>query len=125
MREFFEPNMHELANGSIDKFIDEGKADIVTEYSEVIPMQIAALMLGASIEDVPKLRQWNRDSIDLMIETLEGQRMFDLCERMIEFDKFMRELIAERRENPPPTTSSRCSSTPRPRRANRPSTRAS
>ena len=96
----FEPNMHELADSSIDKFIDQGKADIVTEYSEVIPMQIAALMLGASIEDVPKLRQWNRDSIDLMIETLEGQRMFDLCERMIEFDKFMRELIAERREPP-------------------------
>lgn len=96
----FEPNMHDLATSSIDKFIDRGKADIVTEYAEVIPMQIAALMLGASVDDVPKLRQWNRDSIDLMIETLEGQRMFDLCERMIEFDKFMRELIAERRENP-------------------------
>ena len=96
----FEPNMRELADGSIDKFIDAGEADVVTAYSEVIPMQIAALMLGASIEDVPKLRQWNRDSIDLMIETLEGQRMFDLCERMIEFDKFMRNLIAERREQP-------------------------
>lgn len=96
----FEPNMRQLANDSIDKFIGDGKADIVTEYAEVIPMQIAALMLGASIEDVPKLRQWNRDSIDLMIETLEGQRMFDLCERMIEFDKFMRDLIAERREQP-------------------------
>jgi cytochrome P450 len=96
----FEPNMHEIANTAIDKFLAAGRADIVTEYAEVIPMQIAALMLGASVEDVPKLRQWNRDSIDLMIETLEGQRMFDLCERMIEFDRFMRDLIAERREQP-------------------------
>lgn len=96
----FEPNMREFANNAIDKFIAEGKGDIVTEYAEVIPMQIAALMLGASVEDVPKLRQWNRDSIDLMIETLEGQRMFDLCERMIEFDRFMRDLIAERKERP-------------------------
>lgn len=96
----FEPNMHEFANAAIDKFIADGTADIVTEFAEVIPMQIAALMLGASVEDVPKLRQWNRDSIDLMIETLEGQRMFDLCERMIEFDRFMRDLIAERKEQP-------------------------
>lgn len=96
----FEPNMREIADAAIDRFIDDGRADVVTDYAEVIPMQIAALMLGASIEDVPNLRQWNRDSIDLMIETLEGQRMFDLCERMIEFDRFMRDLIAERRENP-------------------------
>jgi cytochrome P450 len=96
----FEPDMRVFANAAIDRFIAAGKADIVTEYAEVIPMQIAALMLGASVEDVPKLRQWNRDSIDLMIETLEGQRMFDLCERMIEFDRFMRDLIAERREQP-------------------------
>jgi cytochrome P450 len=96
----YEPAMREIANGAIDEFIAAGHADIVTAYSEVIPMQIAALMLGASIEDVPKLRQWMRDSIDLMIETLEGERMFALCERMIEFDQFMRELIAERREQP-------------------------
>lgn len=96
----FEPSMREIAETAIDGFVADGKTDVVTEYAEAIPMQIAALMLGASIEDVPKLRQWNRDSIDLMIETLEGQRMFDLCERMIEFDKFMRDLIAERREQP-------------------------
>jgi cytochrome P450 len=41
-----------------------------------------------------------RDSIDLMIEPLEGQKMFDLCERMIEFDQYMRDLIAECRANP-------------------------
>lgn len=96
----YEPDMRKIATRAIDGFIADGHADIVTGYAEVIPMQIAALMLGASIDDVPKLRQWMRDSIDLMIETLEGERMFALCERMIEFDRFMRDLIAERREQP-------------------------
>lgn len=96
----YEPAMRSIAKNAVDTFIGEGRADIVTEYSEVIPMQIAALMLGASVDDVPKLRQWMRDSIDLMIETLEGERMFALCERMMEFDRFMRDLIAERREEP-------------------------
>jgi cytochrome P450 len=95
-----EPAMHRFAETAIDGFIDAGEADIVTRYAEVIPMQIAAVMLGASIDDAPKLRQWMRDSIDLMIEPLEGQKMFDLCERMIEFDRYMRDLIAECREDP-------------------------
>lgn len=96
----YEPDMRQIAETAIDGFIADGKADIVTGYSEVIPMQIAALMLGASIDDVPKLRQWMRDSIDLMIESPQGEAMSALCERMIEFDRFMRDLIAERRENP-------------------------
>lgn len=95
-----EPDMHRFADEAIDSFIDNGHADIVTQYSEVIPMQIAAVMLGASIEDAPKLRQWMRDSIDLMVEPLEGERMAEVCERMIEFDVFMRDLIAECRANP-------------------------
>jgi cytochrome P450 len=95
-----EPDMHRFAEAAIDGFIDDGHADIVTAYAEVIPMQIAAVMLGASIDDAPKLRQWMRDSIDLMIEPLEGQKMFDLCERMIEFDRYMRDLIAECQANP-------------------------
>jgi cytochrome P450 len=95
-----EPDMHRFAEAAIDGFIAAGHADIVTEYAEVIPMQIAAVMLGASIDDAPKLRQWMRDSIDLMIEPLEGQKMFDLCERMIDFDQYMRDLIAECRADP-------------------------
>jgi cytochrome P450 len=95
-----EPDMHRFAEAAIDGFIADGHADIVTAYAEVIPMQIAAVMLGASIDDAPKLRQWMRDSIDLMIEPLEGQKMFDLCERMIDFDQYMRDLIAECRADP-------------------------
>jgi cytochrome P450 len=95
-----EPDMHRFAEAAIDGFIADGHADIVTAYAEVIPMQLAAVMLGASIDDAPKLRQWMRDSIDLMIEPLEGQKMFDLCERMIEFDQYMRDLIAACRESP-------------------------
>jgi cytochrome P450 len=95
-----EPEMRQFANAAIDSFIADGQADIVTRYAEVIPMQIAAAMLGASTNDVPKLRQWMRDSIDLMIETLEGERMDGVCERSIEFDRFMRDLIAERRAQP-------------------------
>jgi cytochrome P450 len=95
-----EPDMHRFAEAAIDRFSADGHADIVTAYAEVIPMQIAAVMLGASIDDAPKLRQWMRDSIDLMIEPLQGQKLFDLCERMIEFDQYMRDLINECRENP-------------------------
>lgn len=95
-----EPDIERIAHGAIDEFIADGRTDIVTRYAEVIPMHIAAAMLGASAADVPKLRQWTRDSIDLMVETLEGERMFAICERMIEFDQFMRALIDERRKQP-------------------------
>jgi cytochrome P450 len=95
-----EPDMHRFAEAAVDSFIADGEADIVTAYAEVIPMQIAAVMLGASIDDAPRLRQWMRDSIDLMIEPLEGQRLFDLCERMIDFDQYMRDLIADCRADP-------------------------
>jgi cytochrome P450 len=95
-----EPAMHRFAEEAIDGFIGDGEADIVTEYAEAIPMLIAAEMLGASIDDAPRLRQWMRDSIDLMIETPEGEKMFALCERMIDFDLYMRDLIAESRANP-------------------------
>ncbi len=95
-----EPDMHAFAERAIDGFVADGQADIVTRYSEVIPMEIAASMLGAQTSAAPKLRQWMRDSIDLMIEPLEGQRMAEVVDRSVEFDAFMRELIAECRREP-------------------------
>jgi cytochrome P450 len=94
------PDMRRFANEAIDGFASQGKVDLVTEYAELIPLQIAAVLMGATASDAPKLRQWMRDSIDLMVEPLEGERMFDVCERSIEFRDFMLALIAERRENP-------------------------
>lgn len=95
-----EEDIRSIAHGLIDEFESAGRVDLVPRYCELVPMFTAAAMLGVTPEDIDVLRQWTRDSVDLMLEPLEHDRLLEVAERMVAFDRFIRDLIEERRSEP-------------------------
>lgn len=95
-----EPRLRELANELIDTFIEDGHVDLVPNYCDMVPMLTACALLGVSPDNLTELRQWTRDSIDLMVDPIEPERLGEVTERMISFNEFLHDLIAKRRKEP-------------------------
>jgi cytochrome P450 len=50
--------VHKVANELIDKFVDRGSAELVSEFTFPFPAQIIASMLGLPREDYPQFQRW-------------------------------------------------------------------
>jgi cytochrome P450 len=97
-----EPQVRERAHALVDEFIQDGRADIVQRYCDIIPVATIASMFGLStdMETVEKLQQWTRSALALMLEFPDHARTVELAGDMHEYDVFIREVIEERRSEP-------------------------
>ncbi len=93
-----QPRVVEVCNQIIDAVCEKGSCDLVADIAAPLPLIMIADMLGFAEEDWPKLLEWS--------ETLlmsQGSPDPDAMERAtaayVEWDGFIRALIAERRES--------------------------
>ena len=87
-----EPFVRELARGLIAKFRDEGKADVTTQYAQVIPSTVVGELMGLNGADREKFLQWNLATV--------GTQDFvgpEALEAYAEMDGYWRETITSRR----------------------------
>lgn len=64
-----EPHVRALANQYIDRFADRGEADLISDYSALLPMDVISQMLDVPPDDQAMLREWT----DLMLHREPGQ----------------------------------------------------
>jgi len=95
-----ESELRVLAAKLLDDIFVNGEADIAQEYCYRIPIYMAAAMLGVDLGMVDQLRQWTKDSDDLMTEGKSPDGVEAVNTRMVEYDVFVRDLIADRRASP-------------------------
>jgi cytochrome P450 len=90
-----------LTNRTLDGFIDRGRADLLLEYCQPIPVRVMSSILGIPEAEAPQFYAWAVELVQLfgnpMIEHNEYVR---LARGQIEFEKRVRTLIDERRKNP-------------------------
>jgi cytochrome P450 len=63
-----EPHVRALANQYLDQIADRGKADLIADYSALLPMAVISQMLGVPFDDQAMLREWT----DLMLHREPG-----------------------------------------------------
>jgi len=61
-----EPDIHEIAHGLIDGFIDAGAGDLMRDYCYPLSLEVIIRLLGMPPEDAPRFRQWTEDMFTLM-----------------------------------------------------------
>src|SRR5580700_6161289 len=54
-------HIEDIAEGLIDRFIDQGRADIVADLATPMPAILTAEMMGVPVSDHEKLKQWSVD----------------------------------------------------------------
>lgn len=96
-----EPAVEQLANELIDAFIDDGKAEMVSQFSILMPMTVIANILGVPPEMHPTFKRWSdafvagTGSMNLSDEAIA--EMFDSVD---EFYDYFTEQIEQRRKEP-------------------------
>ena len=90
-----------IADGLIDEFVDTGRVDLVTGYSNPIPIRVMAMILGFPPEAAERFRYWTDSFFDLLgVPGLSHERVVALWRGLLESDGYTRELIEERRRRP-------------------------
>lgn len=94
------PYVRALAEGLVDRLVEEGGGDLLTLVAEPLPVAVIAEMLGVPESDRPLLRPWSA-AICGMYELNPSRRTADRAVTASrEFSAYLRELIAARRDRP-------------------------
>lgn len=83
-----------VGNGLIDRFADQGRADLVKEFNFPYPTQIIAGLLGLPQQDFPQFQRW---SISLLSFTINPERGRAASESLCEY---FAPILAARRSEP-------------------------
>jgi cytochrome P450 len=93
--------IREIANACIDKFIDQGEVDLVPAYSNPIPIQVIAMVLGFPIEAADRFRKWTDDFLELLANPgLPHDRAVEMWNGLLDSFEYIRNHVQSRRESP-------------------------
>ena len=98
----YEDMVRARANALIDDFIDEGRCDLVAQYTALLPVQVVCDIIGIPCGEVQNLGRWADDTM-LLLEgapRLTAEREEELARRAKPVMDWLLEFVDERRERP-------------------------
>ena len=83
-----------VVHGLIDGFVNDGRADLVSQFTFTFPLRVIAQVLGLPIQDFEQFHHW---ALDLLSIGDDPARGFAAAERIVEH---LRPILEERRRAP-------------------------
>ena len=94
------PRIGALVDGYLDRFEDQGRMEVVGEFSFKLPIEVVCDLLGVPGSDRLRLRDWAL-AILSALEPALSQDQLDTGNRAVdEFKAYLRDLIRHRRAHP-------------------------
>lgn len=93
------PFLYSLVNGFIDEFERKGEVDLLTTFATPIPVQVICKLLGAPVEMAIQFLAWSHDHVAMYMARRDRAVEDSAVKAVGEFSAYMRQLIAERRNN--------------------------
>ncbi len=94
------PQITSLANGLIDRFEQEGEAELLTAFATPIPVIVICDLLGVPTDMAQQLLAWSHDMV-AMYQARRDRAVEDKAVKAtVEFSAFMRGYINARRKEP-------------------------
>jgi len=96
-----EPRIRELADELASSFADRGRAELVEEFAVPLPVTVIAEQLGVGTDRLPDFKRWS----DHLVAPIGNDRLteddiLEITRSSVEFTRFFRALLEERRRNP-------------------------
>jgi cytochrome P450 len=98
--EQLKPYVSELAGDLVDRLVEKGGGDLLTDVAEPLPVAVIAQMLGIPEADRAPLRPWSADICGMYELNPSEETARRAVQASVEFSDYLRELIAERRAQP-------------------------
>ncbi|MFI8233644.1 cytochrome P450 [Streptomyces sp. NPDC085900] len=94
------PYVSALAGELVDRLVESGGGDLLTDVAEPLPVAVIAEMLGIPEADRAPLRPWSADICGMYELNPSEETAHKAVQASVEFSDYLRELIAERRKEP-------------------------
>ncbi|MER8005077.1 cytochrome P450 [Streptomyces sp. NPDC094149] len=98
--ERLKPYVGDLAGKLVDRLVENGGGDLLTDVAEPLPVAVIAEMLGIPEADRAPLRPWSADICGMYELNPSEETARKAVQASVEFSDYLRELIAERRKEP-------------------------
>ena len=80
----------------VDQFANDGKADLVAQFTFTFPLRVMAHVMALPIDDFEQFHHW---ALDLISIADDPQRGFDAGQKIVDY---LRPILRERRDTPGP-----------------------
>jgi cytochrome P450 len=95
-----EPFIREAAERLVDAFIDDRRADIISQFAYPLALEVVFSLLGIPTEDIEQTRQWSQEWLTLMSVQLEEEQQMAYARSTVAFQRYLAGLLEERRQAP-------------------------
>jgi cytochrome P450 len=92
-----EPTIRAIVTRHIDRFIDEGAADVITDLGQLLPMEVIAAFIGVPDEDQAQIRVWTEEMLHREPDSSEVPEVGVKAFRSL--DDYFRRDLGRRRSN--------------------------
>jgi cytochrome P450 len=95
-----EEGIRALANRLVDSFIDDGHADLISQFAYPFSLENILNALGIPQSHMTQVKQWGRDLTDLLFAVLPEERQIECAQGVVAFQHYAADLIEQRRAHP-------------------------
>ena len=95
-----EGKMRDIADELVDRFIEDGRCELHTQFGIGLPLTVIADTLGVEREDMTDFKYWSDCMLAGNIDVLDNTRRAEVARAVIDFQQYMIPRIEARREHP-------------------------
>lgn len=92
--------IREVANELVDAFIDDRQAEMVSQFADLLTLEVLLKQLGIPRKDKERIRNWGHDWLMLLSVQLDEERQVACAQSTVDFQHYLANLLAERKEAP-------------------------
>jgi cytochrome P450 len=94
------PKLQAFVDDRLERIADIGSCDLLPEFAMPVPAMVLTELLGAPFEDHRRVQAWVDAVANSMKPVLEDELVARADVATVEFDEYIRGLMAQRRRNP-------------------------
>ena len=95
-----EPYIRQLVDEAVSEFIEDERADLVSQLVYELPALVLFKLLGVPPEDVAHIKQWADDRLLLTFGRLDGERQLEAAKNLAEYWDYCLELVQKKIADP-------------------------
>ena len=95
-----EGEIRQIANDLIDRWVDGGRVELVSQFAVGLPLTVIADALGVDRADMPAFKRWSDDSVAPLSGLLSPERQLECARSRVEMQRYMAERCRERETDP-------------------------
>jgi len=90
----------EVTTSLVDAFIDDHKAEMLSQFAYPLPLEVALFLIGVPKEDMALARKWSNSFALLFNSPLPEEQQVECARDFVSFQHYVIRLVNERRTTP-------------------------